>query len=193
MTLSQYHQKYSNYSEEEMQKRADEKEEELKAIFEKVSPNTDSEIVRLAVMGSGDKRFVQHHKRIFEKFVQKPVEVTTFDITVEHLAGEENVIQHDCTTPLPNAPYDISYAHVLLKFIKTDRQWDLIMNSYDALKNGGIAIHVFDKSDYSTNEKLQADGYFSVPLDEYKSRLKEKGINYFEIPIRYGLALVLVR
>lgn len=193
MTLSQYHQKYSNYSDEEMQKRADEKEEELKAIFEKVSLQTDSEIVRLGVIGSGDKRFVKQHKRIFEKFVKKPVEVTTFDITVEHLAGEENIIQHNCTLPLPNTPYDITYAHVLLKFIETDKQWDLIINSYNALKDGGIAIHVLDKSDYTTSEKLQADGYFSVSLDAYKIKLQEAGIKYFEIPVKYGIALVLAK
>lgn len=191
MTLSQYHQKYSNYSKEEIQKRADEKEEELKVIFEKVSLQTDSEIVRLAVMGSGDKRFIKHHKRIFEKFVQKPVEVITFDITIEHLEGEENIMQHDCTMPLPNAPYDITYAHVLLKFIESDKQWDLIINSYNALKDGGIAIHVLDKSDYFTIEKLQADGYFSVPIKQYENKLAEAGIKYFEISVNYGVALVL--
>ena len=104
MTLSQYHRKYSNYSKEEIQKRADEKETELKSIFEKRAPHTDSEVVRVAIMGSGDKRFARHHKRIFEKFVQKPVEVTTFDITTEHLEGEERIIQHDCTLPLPDSP-----------------------------------------------------------------------------------------
>jgi hypothetical protein len=136
MTLSQYHQKYASYLEEEILKRANEKEEELKAIFEKFSLQKDGEIVRLAVMGSGDKRFVEHHKRIFEKFVQHPVEVITFDITIEHLNGENNIFEHDCTIPLPNIPYDITYAHVLLKFIETDKQLDLIMNSYDALMDG---------------------------------------------------------
>ncbi|HPN54738.1 MAG TPA: hypothetical protein PLB52_02290 [Candidatus Moranbacteria bacterium] len=193
MALSQYHQKYSNYSEEEIQKRADEKEAELKSIFEKVSLKTESEIIKLAVMGSGDKRFAKHHKRIFEKFVQKPVEVTTFDITTEHLEGEERIIQHDCTKTLPNAPYDITYVHVLLIFIETKKQWDVIENSYDALKRGGIAIHVFDKGDYSTNEKMLADGYFAVPLREYENKLKELNIDYFEVPVKYGLALVLVK
>lgn len=193
MALSTYHQKYSNYSKEEIQKRADEKEAELKSIFEKVLLNTGSEIVRLAVIGSGDKRFVKHHKRIFEKFVQKPVEVTTFDITIDHLIGEENIIQHDCTTPLPNAPYDITYAHVLLIFIETEKQWNLIMNSYAALKNGGIAIHVFDKEDYSTTDTKLSNGYFAVPLKEYKNKLKEAKIEFLEIPVKYGLALVLVK
>lgn len=193
MTLSSYHQKYSNYSEEEIKKRADEKERELKNIFEKVSLETGSDIIKLAVMGSGDKRFVGHHKRIFEKFVKNLVEVTTFDITTEHLEGEENIIQHDCTLPLPNTPYDITYAHVLLKFIETEKQWNVIKNSYDALKNGGIAIHGFDKEDYATDSDKLADGYFSVPLERWKKKLEENGIKYLEVPAKYGLAVVLTK
>lgn len=193
MVLSKYHQKYSNYPEEEIQKRADEKEAELKSIFEKVSLKTESEVIKLAVMGSGDKRFAKHHKRIFEKFVQKPVEVTTFDITTEHFEGEEGIIQHDCTLPLPNAPYDITYVHILLIFIETKKQWDVIKNSYDALKNGGIAIHVFDKGDYANNNGNSTKRYFPVPLEKWKKKLEESGIKYFEIPIKYGLAIVLVK
>jgi len=191
MTISEYHQKYAEYSEEEIQKRADEKEEELRLIFEKAPLKTDSETIRLAVMGSGDKRFVKHHKRIFEKLLQKSVEVTTFDISTEHLEGEEKIVRHDCTRPLPNAPYDLTYAHVLLKFIETEKQWDLIMNSYDALKDGGLAIHVLDKEDYESEGATQADGYFSVPLGKWKQQLDEKNIPYTEIPVKYGKALVL--
>lgn len=189
MILSSYHQKYSNYSEEEIQKRVHEKEIELKNIFERVSLETDSEIVKLAVMGSGDKRFVKYHKVIFEKFVNKIVEVTTFDITVEHLAGEENIIKHDCTLPLPLTFFDIAYAHVLLKFIEIDKQWDVIFNSYNALKEGGVAIHVLDKEDYSTKNKTYAD----VPIEEYIKRLENFKISYLEIPVKYGMALVLLK
>ena len=178
MTISQYHRKYANYSEEEIGKRADVKEMELKQIFERVELKTDSDIVILAVMGSGDKRFVKHHKRIFEKFLGKPVEVNTFDITTDHLDGEKNITKHDCTMPLPDSPYDITYAHVLLKFIEIEKQFDLIINSYDVLKVGGLAIHVFDKSDYETDKTTQEDGYFSVPLEKWKNKLKEKEISF---------------
>lgn len=193
MKLSQYHQKYADYSEEEMQKRVNEKEAELESIFNNISLCTKSEIVKLAVMGSGDKRFVKHHQRIFEKFVQKPVEVTTFDITVDHLEGEDNINQHDCTMPLPNVPYDITYAHVLLKFIETEKQWDLIMNSYNALRDGGLAIHVFDKSDYETSKATQEDGYYSVALNRWKEKLEKEKIKFIEVPVKYGKALVLTK
>ena len=43
---------------------------------------------------------------------------------------------------MPGTPYDITYSSILLKFIKTEKQIDLLVNSYEALKKGGIAIHL---------------------------------------------------
>ena len=193
MALSAYHQKYANYSDDEIKKRTDAKEQELVAIFQEVQLNTDSDPVRLAVLGCGDKRFVAHHKRIFELVLKRNVEVTTFDITIDHLAGESNVFQHDCTLSLPNPPYDITYAHVLLKFIEAEKQFDLLKNSFDALKPGGIAIHVLDKEDYETTSPKLPDGLWTVPLEKWKEELTTLGIEYKEIPVKYGLALVLLR
>lgn len=191
MTLSKYHQKYANHSDAEVENRANEKRQELALIFEQVQLKTSDEVVHVAVLGCGDKRFIKHHKEIFESFVKKPVEVTTFDITIEHLLGEENVVEHDCTLPLPGDPYDITFAHVLLKFIETGKQWDLIKNSYDALKPGGIAIHVMDKEDYETQEPLLPNGQYAFPLDKWTKKLDESNIEYKEIPVKFGLALVL--
>ena len=193
MTLSTYHQKYSNQSDEELKRRADAKEQELVSIFQEVSLNTDSDPARLAVLGCGDKRFVAHHKRIFEQVLKRNVEVTTFDITIDHLAGESNVFQHDCTLALPNPPYDIIFAHVLLKFIETEKQFDLLKNSFDTLKSGGIAIHVLDKEDYETTSPKLPDGLWTVPLEKWKEKLTTLGIEYKVIPVKYGLALVLLR
>jgi len=192
MTLSTYHQKYVDQSDEELQRKADSKEQELASIFQEVSLNTDSDPVRLAVLGCGDKRFVALHKRIFEQVLKRNIEVTTFDITIDHLAGESNVFQHDCTLPLPNPPYDITYAHVLLKFIETEKQFDLLKNSFDALKSGGVAIHVFDEEEIkATSPKLPHD-LWAVPLEKWKQKLTELGIEYMEIPLKYGPALVLL-
>jgi SAM-dependent methyltransferase len=193
MTISKYHLNYSSYSEEEIQKRADEKESELKKIFEKISPQIKGRIVNIAVLGCGDKRLIGHHQKIFKKIIKKPVEITTFDISAEHLAGKKNIIQHDCILPLPNAPYDLVYAHVLLKFIETEKQWDLLKNSYDALKPGGLAIHLLDKEDYEVKEARLSNGLFSVPLDRWKVKLGEISIKYKEMPVKYGLALVILK
>ena len=193
MALSAYHQKYADYSGEEIKKRADAKEQELATIFNEVSLKTDIDPVRLAVLGCGDKRFVAHHKRIFENVLKRNVEVTTFDINIDHLAGESNVFQHDCTQPLPNLPYDITYAHVLLKFIEAEKQFDLLKNSFDSLNPGGVAIHVFDLDEIKATSPKLPDGLWAVPLEQYKKQLTELGIEYKEIPLKYGPALVLLR
>ena len=114
MTLSQYHQKYTNQSDTEIQNRTNEKKLELSEIFKEVQLKTSDEFVRVAVLGCGDKRYVGKHKEIFEGLLERPVEITTFDIVVDHLQGEENVMQHDCTLALPKSPFDITYALSLI-------------------------------------------------------------------------------
>lgn len=193
MTLSNYHQKYANYSEEEIQNRVKEKRDELALIFQQVELNIYDEIARIAVLGCGDKRFIKYHKEIFKEFIGKPIELITFDITIDHLEGGENVFKHDCTLSLPKTLFNITYAHVLLKFIKTEKQWDLIKNSYDALKSGGFAIHVMDKEDYETKEILLPNEQFAVPLDKWKEKLNQMNIKYREIPIKYGLAFIILK
>lgn len=194
MALSKYHQKYANQPDAEIQNRANEKRQELSAVFGQAQLKTTGKPARIAVIGCGDKRFIKHHKEIFESFIKRPVrKIITFDITIDHLAGEENVIQHDCTLPLPNGPFDITYAHVLLRFIETDKQWDLITNSVNALKSGGLAIHLLDKEDYETKEAKLSNGLFSVPLDRWKTKLDELGIEYKEVPVKYGLAFVILK
>lgn len=91
MALSEYHQKYNNQSDEEILNKVKEKDAELETIFNAVLLQTESSVVRVAVLGCGDKRFVEAHKKLFEKFTRKPVKLITFDITIEHLEGEENV------------------------------------------------------------------------------------------------------
>ena len=191
MTLSPYHKKYASQPDAEVQNRVNEKRQELAAIFAEVQLKTTSEPVRIAVVGCGDKRYVQWHKDIFETLLKRPVEITTFDIVVDHLQGEENVIQHDCTVPFPGRPFDITYTHVLLRFIETEKQWDLILNSFHTLTLGGLAIHLLDTEDYKTEASLLPNGLFTVPLKRWEEKLDELGIEYKEIPVKYGLALVL--
>lgn len=191
--LSPYHQKYADKTDEEIRKRADAKEQELTTIFREVSLITTSDPARVAVLGCGDKRFVVHHKRIFEHVLKKNTEITTFDITIEHLQGESGVIQHDCTKSLPNPPYDITYGHVLLKFIETEKQFDVLKNSFDALKIGGVAIHGFDWEEIKAEDAKLPDGMWAVPLEQWKEKLSVLGIAYKEISLKYGPALILLR
>jgi len=191
MMLSKYHQQYAAKSDNDLQQRIEEKKQELIKIFDLVKLKTAGDIIRVAVFGCADKRLVQGHKKIFESILKKPVELYTFDISVEHLAGEENIIQHDCTQPLPNSPFDITYSHVLLKFIPPEKQFDLLKNSVSSLTPGGIAIHIMDKEDYETIDEKLPDGSWAVSLKKLKEKLAEININYLEIPVKYGLALIL--
>ncbi len=206
MSLSVYHWKYAERSNAELERRAAVKEEELKKIFNATNFRPTSDSIRVAVLGCADARFVPAHKKIFENLLARKIEMTTFDITAEHLKNEEGIIEHDLTIPLPNPPYDITFGHVVLKFIETEKQWDVILNSYDALAENGIAIHVFDAEDVTTTSVRQADGYFSVPLARWEKQLTERGIKFQElhwditleeipIPIRglKGGALVLIK
>lgn len=191
MTLSPYHQKYADYSDEEIQKRIQVKGEELEAIFSHIRPDISDGQAKVAIIGCGDKRFVEGHRRLFAEHIGKDITLTTFDIAVEHLAGAEGVVQHDCINPFPGAPFDVTLGHVVLRFIKPDDQWKLIKNSYDALSPGGVAIHVLDTIDYDEDAGEMPEGKHRVPLVTYKEKLEETGIEFIEVPIKYGIALVL--
>ncbi len=188
MELNKYYINYGNLPDDDIARRIFEKENELFSIFEKAKPEIGNE-AKIAILGCADKRLVKGHKIIFEKTLQKPVMIYTFDIDVKHLEGEENIIQHDCTTELSNPPYDIVYSQVLLKFIETSKQWDVIYNSYKALAEGGLAIHILNKGDYDPNSDL--GGYYHVSLDDILKRLDEEKIKHIEIPLKYGMAIVL--
>lgn len=192
-SLSPYHQKYAKQSAEEIQNKVHAKKEELEAIFREVTLDTKDIPVRLAVLGCGDKRFVTQHQKIFEEVLHKKVSVTTFDITIQHLKGEEHIFQHDCTLPLPHGPYAITYGHVLLKFIAPQKQFDVLRNSYEALTPWGIAIHVLDTEEITTTNDTLPDWSWSVPLEKHIQELTALNISYKKIPVKYGVALVLVK
>jgi hypothetical protein len=192
--LSQYHNKYANQPDAELQRRIDAKERELIAIKAAgVAPQAGNGVLKVGVMGCGDKRFVEGHRQIFASVFGRPVQVITMDISIEHLDGEANIIKHDITEPLPEGPYDVTYAHVVLKFIDESKQGAAVENSYSALTPGGVAIHVLDTEDYADHEKVTASGYHPVDLETIKHKLDEMNIKYREVPIEYGLALVLLK
>ncbi len=180
MALSDYHKKYAALSDAEIQRRADIKERELKTIFSVVPCHPAHEHVRIFVVGCGDRRFIDHHRRIFSSLLGRDVDLTTSDIAIEHLAGAPGVIRHDATKPFPGGPYDITYAHVFLKFIETEKQWDVLMNSWNALREGGIAIHVMDLEEIDAPAAALDGGLHAVPLTRWKKQLEGEGIHFKE-------------
>ena len=158
--------------------RPDVKEEELRLIFDRMEIDFASDPLRIFVVGCGERRLVEHHKRIFEELTGKSVKQTTSDITIDHLGGEEGIIQHDGTLPLPDGPYDIVYAHVFLKFINPDLQWQVVQNSYYALADGGIAIHIFDREEIDASDTIISEGKYSVVLDSIRQKLADQDISH---------------
>lgn len=162
---------------------------ELKNVFEKVGNDFSSESLHVGILGCGDKRFIRGHKKLLEGLVQKKIDLTTFDITVEHLAGEEGVVQHDVTEPLPGGPFDLIIGHVLLKFIPTQKQWDVVKNAYDALYQSGLAIFVQGKQELEYSDRVENykahDAYQYKPgqlnpvlINDLKKKLTEAAIEF---------------
>lgn len=181
MNLSEYHQQQAAETFGRMLDKVKEKDAELEAVL-KAAPIAVTGLAHVAVLGCGDKRYIPYHQRLFEDHLGTEVDMTTFDITVEHLADAPGVVQHDCTQPLPGGPYDLTFAHVLLKFISVDKQLAVLKNSYAALRSGGIAIHIIDSKEIEAEE---------VPLSMLKEQLAQENIEVNEIPVKYGIALVL--
>lgn len=184
MPLSAYHQKYLNRSPQDLALRIRAKESCLQQVLETINFKAKFNPVKIAIMGCGVKYFVPVYKQIFAKILATSVDITTFDISIEHLQGEEGVVQHDCTLPLPNGPYDISISDILLKFIGTEKQWNVLENSYTVLREGGIAIHYVGNEEGETKDVEL--GYNHVPFARWREEFKKHNINFKEIPIKTG-------
>jgi hypothetical protein len=194
MTLSPYHQRYAAEPDAKIAARLEVKDKELATVFAAAGKPPDRfEPARVAVLGCGERRLVLGHRRIFEQLLGRPAKVMTYDITLEHLEGEEDVTLHDVTKPLPNPPYDITYGHVVMKFIETAKQWELIRNSFNALTPGGLAIHVLDRGEVEATTVMLPDGYYAVPLQRWTAALTKAGAHFQTVPLEHGMALVITR
>lgn len=203
MTLSKYHANYASRTDEELQQRADAKEMEIKKIFAEVGFTPKHSPVRIAVTGCADKRFVELHRQLFERILGIPAALTTFDITIDHLVGAEGVVQHDITEPFPGGPFDLTFGHVVLKFIETEKQWEALKCAYESLAPGGMAIEVLDREDVTTTMPKQRDDHYSVPLERWKQALEKEKIKFkiveWNLDVKGlirgvdGLALILVK
>lgn len=189
--ISEYHAKYQSKSDDEIVRRAREKFDELTRVFSAAPLDTSSDPVEVAIMGCGDKRYVAHHKDMFGRILARTVRVATFDIEVEHLAGEENIIQHDCSTPLPGGPYDITFGHVVLPFLSPKKQLDMIKAGFMALKPGGIEIQVLDPMNYD-DESETLPGLHKVDLEKIKKHARDLGARVIEVDLEIGIAFAIV-
>jgi hypothetical protein len=191
MEISEYHKKYAALSDEEIERKIQIKKEELMDLRAEAQLETDSQECNVAVIGCGDRRLIKKHQELFSEFCGKPVTITTLDIVVDHLAGEENVIQHDCVEPLPGGPYDITFGHLMLRFVRGEQQWSVLKNTYDALKPGGLAIQVLDFLDFTTESPTLPNGLHSVQLRKFQDQMDAEGMPFVEVTAAKGLILAL--
>ncbi len=183
MDLFEYHQRYVTLSQENILHGLQAKEYQLGQVFSQLNLTFNENSLRIAILGCADKRFVKGHQELFGRLLYKPLELTTFDINTDHLNGENRIIKHDCTKPLPQAPYNVIFSHILLKFIPENQQWSVIKNSYDALKSGGVALHFMDVGGKSLPTSMLKEGFNKVILDVIKNKLKESSIKFINFKV----------
>ncbi len=189
MSLSKYHRNYQNRSDEQIKRRMAVKRIEFQHIFKRLDWKPTSDPVRVAIFGCGDRRFVSGHRSLLSELLDSTIELKTFDITTEHLAGEQVIIEHDLTQPLPSGPFDLIVAHVLLKFIDQAKQVSVLVNAHEALVEGGVAVFVQGKQELEFEDRVEnysADHAYKyeqgdltpVRIDQITAKLEELGIGF---------------
>ncbi len=133
------------------------------------------EPVRIAVLGASDKRYLPIHEQIFRHLLQRDVHVTTLDIDIEHLARQQGTVEHDVTQSFPMSPYNVVFSHELMKFLTAEEQLQAMKNSYAALADNGLAMHIMHAPSIKGTAELKAWQYRVNP-DALLERLHEEKI-----------------
>lgn len=134
-----------------------------------------AESVKAVVLGASDKRYIPIHQRIFENLLQKTVDMATFDIDTEHLGRQRGVVEHDVRESFPNVPWGIIFSHELMKFLVPEDQLLTIKNSYDALADNGLAMHIVHSPSIKGTAELR-EWQHRVDPDALLEQLKKEGI-----------------
>ncbi len=190
---AEYRRDIATLGDDELAKHVAEKKNELSTILESTTVAFGKSPLLVALLGCPDSRMAGLQHRMFEEVLGKTVKMTIYDISIDHLEGVPGVVQHDVTEPLPGGPYDLIFAHMILRFIDEDQQWFVIFNSYEALKPGSLAIHILDEADYADGGKTRPEGFHTVPLEKWKDKMRALGMEYVEVPVERGVALAIVR
>lgn len=134
------------------------------------------EPVKVVVLGVSDKRYIPIHQAVFQRILHQAISMVTFDLDANHLGGEsKDVISHDVTQLFPDAPYDIVFSHELMKFLTPDEQLQTINNSYRALGENGLAMHILHEPSIKGTAELRAWQHRINP-DELIDKLKDDNI-----------------
>jgi hypothetical protein len=183
--LSQYHQKWTEKSDEAIRHFVLVKELQFRQVFASIgAPAFVSPTPRIAILGCKERRLALWQNEMFSRLLAKPTAVTTFEITTEHLSGVPGVIQHDATEPLPGGPFDLVYADVLVRFIAPEKQLTVLIDSWEALAPGGMAVIAFSHNDYDPRpDYVPAPDTYRVDMNALQLELSKRSIPFLEIPV----------
>lgn len=173
--LQKHYAEYATRSDDRVRDRKNAKRSIIRHVLTAVPVTVHTSPLKVVVLGASDKRYLPIHAKIFAE-VLGAVEVSTLDVDAEHLGKGSDVIEHDVTTPFPNRPYAVVFSHELMKFLTEDEQLKVIMNSYDALQTGGVAMHVMHEPSIKGTVDLQPWQYRVNP-DALMAQLSAAGIS----------------
>ncbi len=150
-----------------------------KQIVQKVIDTTgfvpQHEPVNVLVLGASDKRYIPIHQEIFEKVLNKQIKLTTFDIDIAHLQPNNNLVYHDVTKPFPQTSFDIIFSHELIKFIEPENQLSVLKNSFNALAENGLAMHIMHEPSLKGTKELRSWQY-RTDFNKLLTELKQENI-----------------
>ncbi len=183
--LTPFHQSLADRSDAEIAERLRVKEMQLRQVFTAVGlPSSTVSPARVGILGCGDKRFIPGHQQIFERVLERPIQMTTFDITVDHLQGAESGVErHDITQPLSHPPYDVLYSDTVIRFIDPAKQALPLVHAGDALAPGGMAVFTFGVEDYDPPQGYTPPaGTHPVDMIAIQMELSKRGVAFMEVP-----------
>ncbi len=112
-------------------------------------------VLKIAVLGASDKRYIPIHQRVFETVLHKSIDMVTLDVDRAHLGNRKDVLRHDVTKKFLEK-YDIIFSHELMKFLSPGEQFLTMKNSYNALTKGGIAMHIMHEPSVEGTSELRS-------------------------------------
>ncbi|KKP37827.1 MAG: hypothetical protein UR27_C0002G0003 [Candidatus Peregrinibacteria bacterium GW2011_GWA2_33_10] len=175
-TLETHYSEYASQPDEWVNNMEKTKRSIVEHIIKTANFEASHEPIKIVVLGASDKRYISVHQRVFSETLKRTINMKTFDLDAEHLGGESNTeIKHDVTQPFPDAPYAIIFSHELMKFLTPEEQFSTITNSYQALEENGLAMHILHEPSIKGTSELR-EWQNRVNPDELIKKLDEIGI-----------------
>ena len=175
-TLAAHYAEYASQSDEWVNNMEKTKRSIVEQVLRVANFKAGGEPVKVVVLGASDKRYIPIHQRVFRDAVKQAISMKTFDVDTEHLGGESlSEVTHDVTHPFPDAPYAIVFSHELMKFLTSEEQLATIKQSYTALDEKGLAMHILHEPSIKGTSELR-DWQHRVNPDELIKQLQEAGI-----------------